>query len=283
MGYCEKVVKYTYKGQSVRSYCRENNVSYYSAHTMLKKGLPVEEVFEKLEKKYFKYDETKDLSQIAEECRKKWLTGTIEEKRKIKTDFFKIKATEKSLCKYWEDIVLNQKQMNVKQSEMWKPAKEKPEIEVSNYGRFRRVNKNDIPKYSPIKAYRHQKRCRKNGPTKEVLFVKVDKERMAKKVVANAFVDNPNNWTCVMQIDGNWKNVRADNLKWVSASQYGKMTGHLSKSKPVKVIDKYKNVKEYRSVRQCAKELGVSYQTILDYLNKKVKKPMFNVKWIKVK
>ncbi|WP_143312405.1 NUMOD1 domain-containing DNA-binding protein [Candidatus Izimaplasma bacterium ZiA1] len=73
-----------------------------------------------------------------------------------------------------------------------------------------------------------------------------------------------------MSIDGDSRNLTVTNIKWISKSEAGKLSGHLSRSKPVIVRKKYsKESIIYRSVRSAAKSLNVSYQTVLDYLNKK--------------
>jgi len=283
MGYQEKVVKYKYNGQSVRSYCIENNLSYSSVFAKIRKGISIEKAIELTHLKYIKYDETKDLSYIAEQYRVKYKKYDLANKRILKRMFFQIDASERILVKYWEHITQNIPVADVKEEEIWKTTKENLQYQVSNFSRFRRVNKTATAKYSPIKPFIHTKSRRLNGPTKKVLFVKLgSKEYLAKKVIANAFLDNPYKYTCVMQKDGKLDNIKLDNLKWVSASYFGKTTGHLSKSKPVEVIIDNK-IKKYRSVRNCAKNMGVSYQTVLNYLNlnKKVKNPKFKVRYTK--
>ncbi len=281
MGYVDKIVKYRYKNYTLRSYCIKNNISYISVVSKIKNGMSIEEAIRLTKLKYIKYEKIKDLSYIAEEYRKKWNNAkTIEEKRMLKNLFFKLDANENVLSKYWEDVILNKKQKNIKQVEIWKTTKENPKYQVSNFGRFRRVNETSTAKYTSVKPYNHNRRCRKNGPTKKVLFVNLgSKAYLAKKVIANAFLENPNNYTCVLQLDNDYKNINVNNLKWVSASYIGKITGYKSKSIPVEVITKNKEIKKYRSVRNCAKNMNVSYQTILDYLNKKVKNPMFTVRY----
>lgn len=71
------------------------------------------------------------------------------------------------------------------------------------------------------------------------------------------------------------------NLIITDRSTLGKITGHLAKSKKSHMIAKYINdrpVKIWRSARSAAKDLGVSYQTVLDYANGKVKKTKFDLR-----
>lgn len=55
MGYVKEVVKYTYRGQSVSSYCKKHGLSYNSIYSKIKKGLPIEEIITQAHKKYPKY------------------------------------------------------------------------------------------------------------------------------------------------------------------------------------------------------------------------------------
>jgi lambda repressor-like predicted transcriptional regulator len=282
MGCVDKVVKYKYKGQSVASYCRENKLSYSFIYSKIRKGMPIEDVIELAHKKYQQYDETTDLSVIAENFRIKYQRSTSEERRILKKEFFKVNASEHTLEKYWEDIVFNRPQKEIKEIEIWKTTKENPNYEVSNFGRFRRVHKQSEAKYTAVRPYKSSHQNRKGGKVKTKLKIKLgSKEYLAKKIVANAFVENPNNYTCVIEDDGNITNIKASNLKWLSKREVGKMTGHLSKSRKIKLIDPItKEVKIYRSMRECARQNHVSHETIRDYLKGKVKKPMFEVAWV---
>lgn len=281
MGYIDKVVKYKYNGQSLASYCRQNKISYDSVRSKIKSGMPIDQAIQETHKKYIKYDEVKDLSPIAEEYRIRYKNADLSERTKLKREFFKLDAKEYILDKYWEKIVFNKK-ISVSEQEIWKQTKEHEKYQVSNLGRFRKVNETSTARYSPVKPFLHSKRSRKTSPRRKILCVKLgSKEYSAKKVVANSFVDNPNNYTCVMQIDNNIMNLNAKNLKWISASQYGKLTGYKSKSMPVKVIYDLENEKIYRSARYCAKQLGISYQTVLDYCHNKVRNPKYKIEFEK--
>lgn len=77
---------------------------------------------------------------------------------------------------------------------------------------------------------------------------------------------------CVGYKDGNKLNCKADNLVVYSYKLHGKNTGYLSKSKPVMIRKKHtKNNQKFRSVREAAKHLNVSYQTLLDYIDVKTR------------
>lgn len=55
--------------------------------------------------------------------------------------------------------------------------------------------------------------------------------------------------------------------------------GKLFESKPVVEIEDGKIVNRWKSVRQCAKELYLTRQTVMNYCNGKTKKKAFNLEW----
>lgn len=92
------------------------------------------------------------------------------------------------------------------------------------------------------------------------------KEYILKNLVASKFIKSYKKGDCVELIDGDPFNCHIRNLRIYSKSEHGKRNGHLATSKKIIV-----NGVEYRSIRECAKALHVSYQTLYDYLNKKFK------------
>lgn len=72
------------------------------------------------------------------------------------------------------------------------------------------------------------------------------------------------------------------NLKLISRKQNGIETGSRSRSKGVVLLDSNGEIIDsWSSARKAAKELYVSYQTVSDICNKKVKKKLFNLRWEK--
>lgn len=180
--------------------------------------------------------------------------------------------------------------------EIWKDVEEfKGYYEVSNLGRvrtkaifiphdgnFNKATGGYIKKHHVIAkgyvnryGYLHTKLC-KLGDCKH---------RTIHRLVAIAFLENPENYKQVNHIDGDKQNNRVDNLEWVSASQnirHAYDTG-LMNSDHLKGENHYnsklteQNVKEIReyyknkelSQRGLAKKYGVGVTTIADIINNK--------------
>ncbi len=85
-------------------------------------------------------------------------------------------------------------------------------------------------------------------------------------LIAKTFMRDYKDKCCVGYKDGNITNCSIDNLFLYSYSDHGRKTGYLSRSHPVIVHEFKKEPVRYRSVREAAKALYCSYQTLLDYL-----------------
>lgn len=151
--------------------------------------------------------------------------------------------------------------------EEWKPIEYDTRYQVSNFGRFRKKLKN---------GYRYLKPFRKHN----IFIVKIkDKEINCSRLVANYFIKQLSPDERVyhknkLEFDNHYKN-----LKILSLKELGKRTGYISKSKRVVEVKDNEIVREWRSAREVEKTLFISRQTVCDYCNKKVKKPMFNLMW----
>jgi len=126
-----------------------------------------------------------------------------------------------------------------------------------------------------------QKRIDLKGHVKEgdlVIKIGSDKALLAKHLIAKHFYRKYYPGVCIELIDGNPRNISIENMRFYSMRLHGKHTGHLSKSRAVVIKDFKKDPIRYRSVREAAKALYCSYQTLLDYLNGSVRKSVLN-KW----
>lgn len=153
-------------------------------------------------------------------------------------------------------------------NEIWKKIKYDPRYQVSNYGRFRKEN--------PKNGYRYLKPFRKHN----LFLVKIkDKDMNCARLVANAFIKPLTPKDRVYHKNRFENDNRYQNLEVVSLEKLGKLTGHISRSQRVVEVKNNDIVRDWPSARKAAKDLYISYQTVMDYCNKKVQKPMYNLMW----
>lgn len=153
-------------------------------------------------------------------------------------------------------------------NEIWKSIEYDPRYQVSNYGRFRKKN--------PKNGYRYLKPFRKRN----LFQVKIkDKDFNCARLVANAFIKTLCKEDRVYHKNKNESDNYYRNLEVVSLKELGKRTGHISKSQRVVEVKDEDIIRDWPSARKAAKDLFISYQTVMDYCNNKVKKPMFNLMW----
>lgn len=151
--------------------------------------------------------------------------------------------------------------------EEWKLIEYDTRYQVSNFGRFRKKLK---------KGYRYLKSFKKH----DLYVVKIkDKPMNAARLVANAFIrELKSNEQVYHKNHLNFDNFYR-NLEILSPKELGKKTGHIATSKRVVEVKNGEIVRSWRSTRKASKELFLCRQTISDYCNKKVKKPMVNLMW----
>lgn len=93
------------------------------------------------------------------------------------------------------------------------------------------------------------------------------KEFILKHLVASKFIPGYKKGMAVICVDGNELNCGVENLCVMNKGQLGRLTGWQATAQALKVKDKSTGeVKTYRSIREAAKSLNCSYQTVLDYL-----------------
>lgn len=154
-------------------------------------------------------------------------------------------------------------------NELWKPISYDTRYQVSNYGRFRKQLKNGYRYLTPFKK-------------RNLYLVKIkNKDMNCARLVANAFIKNLTQNDRVYHKNKLAFDNRYWNLKVLSLNELGKMTGYRSKSQRVVEVKSGEIIRSWPSARKAAKDLFVSYQTVMDYCNEKVQKPMFNLMWEK--
>lgn len=158
--------------------------------------------------------------------------------------------------------------MYIRTNEIWKSIDYDYRYQVSNYGRFRKKN--------PKNGYRYLQPFRKDN----LFQVKIkDKSMNCARLVANHFIRPLNKNDRVYHKNHYEFDNRSENLEILSLSELGKRTGFISRSQRVVEIKNDEIFRDWNSARKAAKDLYISYQTVMDYCNKKVKKPMYNLMW----
>ena len=94
-------------------------------------------------------------------------------------------------------------------NEVWKDIKGYPGYQISNYGRI----------WSSKQHGRYMKPTPNNRGYLQINLIAKNgkrKKELVHRLVAIAFIDNPNNYTEVHHIDANASNNTADNLEWIN-------------------------------------------------------------------
>lgn len=99
-------------------------------------------------------------------------------------------------------------------------------------------------------------------------MVKINfKEMSLKHIIAKTFLRGYFAGAVIMHSNGNYKDCSADNLIVVTKGEFVRQTGCSSRGQHVSVTFPNGEKSNFSSVREAAKELHCSYQTVLDYMN----------------
>ena len=140
--------------------------------------------------------------------------------------------------------------------------------EVSNLGKVRNMKSGRVLKPKPHKDGYLRHGLYKNNKQKTLLL---------HRIVATAFIDNPEAKPQVNHIDENKTNNDLSNLEWCTAKEnsiYGTRTKRIAEKHFKKVIqlDLNDNVlNEFESIKQAGQETGVSRCSISSCCNGKIK------------
>lgn len=265
---------------TLREWCLMNGYSYQVALELAKQGKEKEEIEKQLKKLYMA--DTKTIYEASLIAAERWRTcRSLEEKIDIRSEFYADWGDHPYYEKMWDSIVDD---AVIAKGEIWKKVAWSRSYEVSNYGRVRhRLMEGNYRILSPYKRKKERGKSTKSN-TRYYMAIKIgNSEQSLAQLVALCHVPKGegSGKKVVHIIDGNYKHVKATNLEWVSARECGRLTGYtLERSKVVERLDAEGNViATYRSARDAAKHLYISYQTVLDYCNKKVAKPLYELRF----
>lgn len=166
--------------------------------------------------------------------------------------------------------------------EIWKPIKDYEGLyEISNFGNVKILARNYTrynyltKRYNIIKVKEKITQGTINGGYRRICLTKnkVEKNKHIHKLVAEAFIPNPNNYSYVNHIDGNKQNNYIDNLEWCTLYQnntHAYKTG-LRKSTDITPILQYdlegNFIREYKSINEASKEANLDIRHISRNIN----------------
>lgn len=164
----------------------------------------------------------------------------------------------------YKNIQLREQQQQIFYSdEIWKDiGGYENEYQISNYGRVKSLKRNGLI-MSPIL-----------GRTQDYYSIGLSKDGIKKqysidRLVAIAFIPNPDNLPEVNHIDENTKNNKATNLEWVTHSQNIKHSAH-RQSYPVRQYDKsYNLIATYPSLAEAERKTGIFRTNISGAIKRK--------------
>lgn len=148
-------------------------------------------------------------------------------------------------------------------NEIWKPVKDYEDLyEVSNLGNIRNAKGNILKPNLMGNGYARIGLHRK-GNAKTVLV---------HRLVAEAFIPNPNNYPCVNHKDETRDNNNADNLEWCTYkynNEYGTCRTRMIETKtadnvPFKCVE---TGQIFKSLHECARVCNLQRRTIRRRLN----------------
>jgi NUMOD4 motif/HNH endonuclease/NUMOD1 domain len=184
--------------------------------------------------------------------------------------------TEISKLKKFSKYVVGAPEISITGEELWRDIEGfETYYQVSNFGRVRSLNREIVKKRGGIielkgrfmniklkKGYSIV-RLSKNGKRQNVFM---------HRLVAQAFISNPNNKPIVNHINNIKHDNRVENLEWATHKEN---TQHMTiqfrgTAKAVKQYDlQGKFIKEYPSVANASKETGINYLTLIDMFKRK--------------
>jgi len=154
--------------------------------------------------------------------------------------------------------------------EIWRKVKGyESYYEISNKGNVKSLIGWDGKKYIEREKILKQTFTSTGYKKVELYMLKKRKSKKVHRLVAIAFIDNPNNKPYINHIDGNPLNNNVSNLEWCTQQENVIHAIRIGLKKVLyipeeELIEKYKHM----SAKQIAKDYSVSICTIIRFLNK---------------
>ena len=157
--------------------------------------------------------------------------------------------------------------------EVWKDIEEYEGLyQVSNLGRVKSLNRYIISSNGKTLFYKEKiLKLRKNKHGYLYVFLyknTVQKFYTIHRLVANAFIENPNNYPCINHKDENKENNKVSNLEWCTYlynNTYGTRIERIIKSQFIPIYCLETN-KCYNSIKQASEELNLDRTNIVNAL-----------------
>lgn len=127
-------------------------------------------------------------------------------------------------------------------NEIFLPIEGYPKYQISNLGRVKSI----VGKEKILKTW-----INKRYYSVSLMKDKVQKNHLIHRLVAQAFIPNPENKPEVNHVDGNTKNFNISNLEWITPSENIHHSKNISKNGSVisrqKILEIY-NANQYKTV-----------------------------------
>lgn len=165
--------------------------------------------------------------------------------------------------------------------EVFKKIKGFETYEISSFGNVRNSKTGRLRKFRNCAGYQDL-----TFPIK-IEGIQKWKSFLIHRLVAEAFLKNPENKPCVNHKDGNKHNNNRTNLEWVTYSENSKHSFKKLGQKGAKNFDRRKTVilihengfeEEVVGIRECARKINVPFQMVQNAIKKGHKTSGFKIK-----